>query len=271
MDFTFRGTGTNPGPILTANTATGAQMKAFASILMDENLAAALSSLSYRVEITKKTPAPMQNLQDIAGLAFAGHAAVARVPVPTAPQVLAAGEFVAVSHLPSNIAVTAKTTKTEVSGSSKEFEIGKNTFDNEKKYWYDFSLGLPVSNYNEFKYDQAGNQITARTIDKKNVFAFFNAGVKRDTKALQYQIVPTFLYGIPITGQPLKHHIFAGSVGLNWANFFVGVRLDHKPFYTDFTKPLTGENVTNRWRTHLAYGINFPVGTIVGILKKSAK
>src|SRR5262249_26216388 len=192
------------------------------------------------------------------------------IPVATSTLVLAAGGYLSVSHLPSNIAVTAKTSRLESSGSSKDIELGKNTFDDEKKYWYDFSLALPVSSYNEVKYDQASNQITAKTIDKKYVYAFFNAGVPRDTKALQYQIVPTFLYGIPITGQPLKHHIFAGSVGLNWANFFVGVRLDQKPFYADFSKPLLGDNVSKKWRTHLAYGINFPASTVINLLKKSS-
>jgi hypothetical protein len=62
---------------------------------------------------------------------------------------------------------------------------------------------------------------------------------------------------LPIASQPLKHHLFAGSMGLNYVNFFVGMGLDQKNFYHDFTKPLNGSNVFQVWRTHLTYGLNF--------------
>jgi len=80
---------------------------------------------------------------------------------------------------------------------------------------------------------------------------------------MKLQVIPVLLYGLPIAGQPLKHHLFAGSIGLNYVNFFVGTSLDEKNFYHDFTKPLTGDNVFQAWRTHLTYGLNFDVGTIV--------
>lgn len=250
-------------------------LKHYGALAVNKDLAVELNTLAYQIDITKKQPAPLKNLMDIAGLAFGGMGANPTVTVQTQWHLLAAGEAFTLQKLPSDIAVTANSQVTDTSGNSKQVEIGKNTFDDEKKYWYDFSLALPLSSYNNLKYDSsaAANgtyQITARTVNQKNLYAFFNAGLPRDTKALQYQIIPTVLYGIPIAGQPLKHHVFALSFGVNWANFFIGDRLDQKSFYADFTKPLTGSNVTQKWRTHLVYGVNFPVSLVVNMLKKPA-
>ena len=65
--------------------------------------------------------------------------------------------------------------------------------------------------------------------------------------------------------------MFAGSIGLNYVNFFVGTTLDAKNSYHDFSRALTGDNVFRVWRTHLTYGINFDVATVVKALSKSAK
>ncbi len=127
---------------------------------------------------------------------------------------------------------------------------------------------MPINTYKDVSYDQSSNSITAKTISRTNVWAFFNFGIPRDTKNMNYQLIPTGLYGVPISGQPLKHHIFAASIGLNKVNFFVGVRLDQKNFVHDYSKPLTSANEYQAWRTHLVYGLNFPVSTIVSALTK---
>jgi hypothetical protein len=250
-------------------------LKHYSALALNKDLAVELNTLAYQIDITKKQPAPLKNLMDIAGLALGGMGANPTVTIQTQWHILAAGEAFTVQKLPSDIAITANSQVTDASGSSKQVEIGKNTFDDEKKYWYDFSLGLPLSSYNNLKYDSSAvangtYQITPRTVNQKNLYAFFDAGLPRDTKALQYQIIPTVLYGLPIAGQPLKHHIFALSFGVNWANFFIGDRLDEKSFYADFNQPLIGSNVSQKWRTHLAYGVNFPVSMIVNMLKKPA-
>ncbi len=279
LNYFFEGKGTSPANIAVVGQhgeKLGPYQATSGWYVVNADLANELNGLNYRVDITKKTPAPLQNLQSIVGLALGGMgAATATVKVTLRKVVLVGGQAFDVEHLPSNIDVNADAKTLDTNGATKDNQLGKNTFDDEKKYWYDFSLGLPVSSYNDFRYDQTassngGYQITAKNINQKNLFAFVDAGVLRDTKALQYQIIPTFLYGIPIAGQPLKHHIFAGSFGCNLANFFVGVRLDEKKFYTDFSKPLIGSNVNQRWRTHLVYGVNFPVSLIVSTLKKPA-
>jgi hypothetical protein len=231
-----------------------------------------LAGVAYEIAITKVVPAPEQNLNAIVGLALGANAGAAKqAPTQTVPIAFAAGgDPFQVLHLPSKMEVSGRSEQQDENGNPTTSELGKNTYQNEKKYWYDFSLALPLQSYNEFRYDQTSNQITAAKIDKKNVWAFLNLGVPRDTSHMEAQYIPTFLYGIPITSQPLHHHIFGGAVGLNLVNVFFGVRLDRKPFDLDFSKPLTGNNVEQKWRTHFTYGINFPVGTIVKALGKKA-
>lgn len=272
---TLFGEASNPHGYTVVNSyghsVTGIRVRAltgtdFSSYLVDEDIVNELNKVSYHVDITKTTPGPLKDLQDLLGLAIPNGVATKQLQVTGTPVAFGACGPMTVSYLPSKMDVTAHS-----EAGDKDVEIGKNTFDNEKKYWYDFSLGLPLSSYNEIRYDQTNDQISAKSIDKKNLFAFFNAGLPRDTYKLQRQVIPVLLYGIPIAGQPLKHHIFAASFGLNKVNFFVGVRLDDKKFYKDFSQPLIGANVTDKWRTHLAYGINFPVSTVVQALKKSSK
>ena len=243
------------------------KLKPFGGLLVDEVLTK-LVTIGYRIEITKKKPQPLEHLSSIAGLAIGAQAEFSQMmkTVKLRKVGFAAGGVFSSDYVPSNMDITAAYTS-----DSKEAEIGKQTFLNEGLYWYDFSLALPVKTYNEFRYNQTSGGITVNKIEKVNVWALFNAGKPRDLTKTHLQYIPTFVYGMPIAGQPLKHHMFGGAIGLNRANFFVGVRMDRKVFVTDFTRPLSGSNTFQLWRTHLTYGINFPVGTVVDALKQKAK
>jgi hypothetical protein len=227
----------------------------------------ALSSLAYSIDITSKEKAPLSNLKQIIGLAIGAQSvAQTRLAIALTFTPFAAGGVFDTTLTTSDVVVTAN-----YSSAGKDTQIGTQTYDNEGRYLYDFTLALPIKSYNDLSYDSTANGLTARTIQKNNLYAAFNFGLPRDTKNMKFQLVPVLMYGIPITGQPLKHHLFAGSVGLNYVNFFVGATLDGKDFYHDFSQPLTGANVFRVWRTHLTYGINFDVATIVKALTKTSK
>ena len=241
----------------------------FGGLLVDEVLTK-LVTIGYRIEIAKKKPQPLEHLSAIAGLAIGAQGEFSQMTkiVKLRKVGFAAGGVFNSDYVPSNMDITAAYT---TGSDGKETEIGKQSFLNEGLYWYDFSLALPVKTYNEFRYNQTSGGITVNKIEKVNVWALFNAGIPRDLTKTHLQYIPTFVYGMPIAGQPLKHHMFGGAIGLNRANFFVGVRMDRKVFVTDYTRPLSGSNTFQLWRTHLTYGINFPVGTVVDALKQKAK
>jgi len=226
-----------------------------------------LASLAYSVDVTSKDKAPLLDLKQIIGLALEGQSGTT-IELKfnlTATPFAAGGEFDTTLNS-SDIAITAN-----YSSNGKDTQIGTQTYDDEGRYWYDFSLALPIKSYNNLAYDSTSNGLTARTIKKNNLYAVFDFGLPRDTKKMKFQLVPVLMYGLPIAGQPLKHHLFAASMGLNFVNVFVGTTLDEKNFYHNFAKPLTGDNVFEAWRTHLTYGINFDVATVVKSLSKSTK
>jgi hypothetical protein len=245
-------------------SSKGNSLKPWGSYFVETGMDS-ISSLSYGIDVQSKTPAPLQNLQQILSLAFTSQGSnLGKIPFTLVDTPFAGGAVFDTTLTPSDVAVTATYTS-----SGKDTQIGTQTYDDEGRYWYDFSLALPVTSFNDLSYDSTGNTVSARTIKKNNVYAMLNLGLPRDTKNTTLLIVPTFLYGIPIASQPLQHHIFAGSVGLKYVSVFVGARLDEKTFYHDFSEPLTGNNAFRVWRTHLTWGINFPVAYVVKALSKS--
>jgi len=256
-------TGSTDGVKLVADNGT--DIAGLGGILV-EKAHADLAALQYRVEITRRTPLPQSNLRSIADIAFAQGDQQSRFKVKLRPVMLAAGSTFETSFTTSDIVVSALYEK-----SGKEIEIGKKSFINEKEYWYDFSLALPLSSHNEIRYDRASDGITARKIDRRNLYALFNFGVPRDPHRMRAQYIPVGIYGMALTGQPLRHHLVGLSIGLNKVNFFGGMRIDRKQFLRNPSQPADADNRFDAWRTHSVFGINFPVGTIVDALKPKAK
>jgi len=234
-----------------------------------------LQSLTYRVAITKKLPAPVQNLQAIAGvISPSAQAGANTVSIQIDTVNVCGGKVFDVSALPSDMTATA------LAGSgSNQKELTKNTFDNEKKYWYDFSFALPLKSFNDLTVNSTDLTLMAKKVEKQNLFAMVNLSpIPYDTKKAQFQLIPVFLYGVPITGKPLNHHLLAGAIGLNRIQFFAGIMLDHNRTLAAPLPPGTSNGsssgtgpVIDKWNSHLSYGINFPVSTVVSLLKSSKK
>jgi hypothetical protein len=172
-------------------------------------------------------------------------------------------------------ATAAVNTGTAVSGSSSK-QIGKNTFDNEKKYRYDFSFALPLKSYQDLTVSSTDLTVTAKNVNKQNLFAVVNLSpFAYDTKKASFQLLPVFLYGMPITGKPLNHHLIAAAIGLNRVQFFAGILVNHNqvapgnsvPGSTNSSSTSAGP-IRDYWSAKLSYGINFPVSTITSLLKK---
>lgn len=244
--------------------------------VIDEAFKPLATSLSYTIDITKKIPAPVQDLQGIISLAKAQAGPRKTLSIGVDQLTLCGGQTFVVSPLPSDMTATANvsTGSTASGGSSKQ--IGKNTFDNEKKYWYDFSLALPLKSYQDLTINSSDLTVTAKKVDKHNLFAMVNLSpFPYDTKKASFQLLPVFLYGLPITGKPLNHHLIAAAVGLNRVQFFAGVLVSHNktapggsvPGSSSSSSTSTGP-VRDYWSANLSYGVNFPVSTITSLLKK---
>lgn len=229
----------------------------------------ALSKLTYKATITKKKPEPLQNLEAIAKLA-AAQAGGSRIRVSAPPTNLCtAGAFV-INDLPSDVKVQAL-----VGDGDKQKELGTQTYDNERRYNFDFSLALPLKTRRDVTVDVENRQISAKTIEKTDVFAFLNLSpVPIDTKRVHAQYLPRLVYGMPITGKPLQHHILGLAIGINRGQVFAGWRWDRNevvsgteasgsPTITEVSQVGTS---TEKWTKAFVWGLNMPVSTVVKAL-----
>lgn len=224
--------------------------------------------ISYKISVTKKLPAPLQNLQGIIGIV--AHGQPSAIKVKAQYIALTTGKAFTVEPLPSDMNVSALN-----GAGDQQKELSKLTFDNEKKYWYDFSFAFPVNSLKQLSYDTSNNTVTARTVTKQNLFAVADISLPFDTKKAQYQLIPVLLYGVPITGKPLDRHLLALAIGLNKLQVFAGITFNR----TNVPRTLAaGQTATpnqlnsdlhDRWVRKLSVGINLPVGTVVNLLKGS--
>jgi hypothetical protein len=256
--------------ITLINQDTGEALTALSPTVATSPTFAALSSLFYRVGVTKKIPAPLDNLKSAAKFAFGAQAAEAtRLYVPVTPSPVCAGRYMDVRHVPSDMLVDVLT-----KSDKDEIKLSKQTFDNEGKYIWDVSFALPVESRDDLTVDVDEGQVAAKKVEKTDLFAVINLGLPRDTKKLQWQLIPSIIYGMPITGKPLQHHLVGFTVGLNYVQLVLGWRIDRReevtsgetngiPTGIESTPP--GDKWTD-WKW--TWGLNIPVNTIVKLFKK---
>jgi len=173
----------------------------------------ALSKVAYSVTITKKRAAPLQNLLDVAKLVLM---AAGEAISPTPPSDLCATSTFNVNWRPADMHFVATA---NVNGQPKE--LAAMTFDNERKYAVDVSLALPLKTHNDLSFNISDGVATARSVERTDLFAVVNLGLPRDTKRMRFGW-PTLLYGMPITGKPLKKHLVAAGFGYSRVQFFAG-------------------------------------------------
>ena len=221
-----------------------------------------LNTLYYKVDVSKKEAANVANLRGALRLAFPA----AKEAVPQR-RTFCGAAMETVAHVPADLAVSAL-----FKGDEEDAEVGKQTYDNEGRYWWDVSFALPVTTREDLSVDVEGGQIGAKKVEKTDLFAVFNIGMLRDTKKAQLQLIPTFIYGIPITGKPLQHHLLGGSFGLNYVQLFAGVRIDRKEEVTETVEngvPTGVEAATttgDKWTHAFVWGVNIPVATVTKLL-----
>jgi hypothetical protein len=225
------------------------------------------------VSVTGKTPAPVENFKNAARLAVAGQSEPqARVYVKVEPTVVCAGGHMTVKHVPSDLVVTALTHDAK----DQEVQRSRQTFDNEGKYWWDVSVALPLQSRRDLTIDVDAGQIAAKQVDKTDLFAVVNVGLPRDTKRLQWQLVPGFAYGLPLTGKPLQHHLVGLTVGLNFVQLLGGIRFDRRLQVAAAVQNGTLVGVESspaggKWERQWVWGINVPVKTVVDLFKNGRK
>jgi len=225
-----------------------------------------LASLTYKVEVTGKQPHPLQNLLGALGVAQAG-VAMTKLDRDAAPHDLCGSFAFPIARQPSDVKVTASGEK----GGSPVL-IGDKTYDNERRYPWDVSFALPLRSRQDLSVSADGS-VSAKKVEKTDLFAVLNlSAVPFDTKRAQLNLVPRLLYGVPVTGKPLQHHLLALAVGLNRVQAFVGYRWDRREVVSTGTEGGVS-TVTQapapagtKWDRTLVWGLNLPVSTVKNTL-----
>jgi hypothetical protein len=250
------------------NAATGHRLVGVGALAVD-NAFAPLANLVYQVDITKKTPAPLEHLEGLAKVIAAQGDALA-IGLNLQNVDLCGGGAFDDTVLPADIKIAAS-----VSVSDKTKSIGAATFDNEQRYWYDFSFALPLTSYNDLTVDTTDLTLTAKSVKKDNLFAVVDIGARRDTTRAGFAW-PTVIYGMPLSGRAIHHQLVAASFGFSHAQVFVGAIFNHNqvvasaattPNANTSVVTTTSQAVRVQWKPQLVYGLNVPVETILRVLK----
>jgi hypothetical protein len=263
----LRGDDERTGRIKLIDRETGEPIVALTPALLTTEAFGGLASLNYKIAVTKKVPAPQQNLKDMVKVitGMAGSSLIALEA--TRGQSLCAGQNLRIEPLPSDMEVTA------LIGDKGDEALSKHTYDNERKYNIDFSFAVPLETYNELTLVSESGAVTAKKVEKTDLFAVVNLSLwPYDTKKAQAQILPVILYGMPITGNPLKHQLLAFGFGLNKAQVFVGWQWDRIEAVSaesadGVTTGTIGSPVAGKkWNSRVVWGLNLPVRTVVDLL-----
>jgi hypothetical protein len=229
----------------------------------------------YEFDVEKKTPAYISHLLGLTGLFSTSS---------TTSQLLSINETGAamspnwwglktsiLQYKTSNISAKPRLTRAD----TEVVDLGDpQKFDNEGKYFVDFSVGVPVRKISQLNFDSTNNTVTAKEVDKTGILALVNLYVPAvDIKGNNVNLIPHFVGGVAIAKQPL-HKIFVGSgFGPVVANFYIGA-LFVKQEQLSSLKPgdaaspnQLSSDLRRRYKAQVAFGFNVPVGAIIEKLK----
>jgi hypothetical protein len=212
---------------------------------------------TYKVEGTKKLPSAISDLFALAAL----NANPKGDELKIEPVAVWEGRTLHIGPVPSDVKVTPSVTM-----DAKTTALESRTYDNEGRYYWDISAGLPLRSIKDTAYDATAGTFTAKKIEKQNLYAMINVfPFKMDTKGVNYRwLTPTLLAGVGITGKPLDRLVVGGGLGLNKVQFFAGCAITKKQFPGPASNPTL---TTEAYRTNLIFGLNIPIRQVVKTLK----
>lgn len=230
------------------------------------------TDISYKISIEKKIPAPVGDVLTLVG-SITGAKATAKGIDNKPPVDLYAASVIKVEDLPSDLTITGS-----LAVEGKQTQVLTRTYDNEGRYHWDVSVGVPLTTIREVQFVSDGNKVTTSAKDKQDVYGFLNiypwAVDVKDEKALT---PPHFLVGVPLASKPLHHPLVGIGFGVYKTpikfNLFAGVTFNRELVPRTLT---SGSNATPaqleadlhpRWVRKFSWGINFPISQIKDALK----
>jgi hypothetical protein len=243
--------------------------------------------IKYTVSLKAKTPAPIQNVLDLAGIIMGN----AKVAAGSTTAHLWGGRMLNVQDLPSDLIVQSNfvfvddrsrvAKEGDDSKQTQQPQSYSKTYDNEGRYHWDVSVGIPLKSFKEVTYDVENQQVTAKTINRQNAYGFLNLFLNPngvDTKGAEFYKTPHLMLGVPISGKPLDRPVVGLGIGFFKPkvkfNLFAGV------VFNRVSEPQTLANGQTATQAQLqadlrtrrirkfVFGINLPIKQFKDALSK---
>jgi len=160
------------------------------------------------------------------------------------------------------VPVPSDLTAFEVRTQPKVIVVGKpETYDNEGRYLWDVSVGVPVNKLTLLDYSDEGNTFVPKTINKQSVYGLINLyPYPVDIKEGKWRyILPRAVAGVGLTGRPGENFFVGGAAGFSWLQFFVGSGFANRRTLIPGRNPMDGTSYEQRYASRLTYGLNIPV------------
>ena len=240
--------------------------KRVAVLLLHFEVPGGVKDISYKIAVNKKVPAPILHLTALLGDVLAVADASKRN--------LWAEKMIIVENVPSDILVTGT-----MGFPGEQSQQLSRTYDNEGRYYWDVSLGVPVKTIREVQFVSEGNKLTTAGKERQDVYGFLNIyPVKVDVSGKDLATFPHFMVGVPLASKPL-HHPFAGMgygiyKGPIKFNIFAGVVFDRERVPRTLSEGSTATaaqveaDLKTRWVRKFTWGFSFPVSQIKDAIKK---
>ncbi len=248
--------------------------------------------IKYTVNLRKKPPAPIQNVMDLAGIILGGAKALNVTGTPSLPSYWG-GRLLLLSDIPSDLTVQSNITflpsRQALAGRKADdpqpqTQQPKNyskVYDNEGRYHWDVSAGIPVKSFKEVTYDVENQQVTAKEITRQNAYGFLNIFLNPrgvDTKGDQFYKTPHLILGVPISGKPLDRPVVGLGIGFYKPqvkfNLFAGIVFNRvrEPQTLGNGMTATAAQLQSDLRTRrvrkFVFGINLPIKQFKDALSK---
>ena len=259
--------------LLSNNATNNAQNELKLRALGDGAVESIFADVHYEAAVVKKTAANIQSflsLLEILGVASRGDRKGSKTETEN---VIVWG-----SGAITNIAVPSDVHLAGYYGSaspSDKKRIGSEVaFDNEGRYLWDVSIGIPVHKIKEVQYSSSAGTVEAKQVEKQNAYAMFNLMPwPVDIKDPKSNLVPRILLGFPLGGDPWSK-LFAGcGIGLPkymaGSQFFAGVVFNRVSMPSTLTAGASASeaelqnNSRLQMEKKLVVGINVPVKSIM--------
>jgi hypothetical protein len=150
------------------------------------------------------------------------------------------------------------------------------TIIDEGFHWWDVSVAMPVTSYNQLKFDSVNNILVVKNTNDVKPYALFDAFLGRQDLRMQNAISKPFIAaGLPMAGKPLQKTFYGAGLIFAVKSFriqpIVGVRVE-KDLLTSLTngQPATPAQVLlsqhSEWHAKLQVMIGFSVGDAAKVL-----